>query len=205
MSELEKLNKFIENTTSLIRNKSAYLLKQKNKELKKNNPTLYADLVRWYDRIFGVKPELNGCAMTFIEKFMEIKVLTDEQKINRMELRSKLKEGKVVCINSVYYSNKSKHLTNAICDEIHARYGSAVFEYYTPKPTIEDATIIEENIPAGNVKLEDMFTNKAVVSNNTPDFEKMTVAELKQFAKDKDIEITGRRKADIIEEIKAAL
>lgn len=39
----------------------------------------------------------------------------------------------------------------------------------------------------------------------TEDFERMTVAELKQFASDNSIEIKAKNKAELIEEIKIAL
>jgi hypothetical protein len=130
IQELISFYKFKENTVRLIKSRSASFLKHKDKFIKTNYPTIYNDLKTYYETIFKSKCDLNGCAITFIEKFTELNQLSLSEIIYRMELKSKLKDGKVFQIDNVYYTSKAKHLTNEVCDRIYSLYGMSAFEYY---------------------------------------------------------------------------
>ena len=197
MEELQQFCLFKENTTRIIKITSAHFLRFKSKELKKKHPNLYKDLEYWYKRIFGIKPILNGCSMTFIEKFSELRILTEIEITNRMELKSRLKSGKVFSINNIYYCDKSKHLTNAVCEQIYNIYGKDAFETYVKVEDFEDAVIVDDTMK--KLTIEDMFKNET----EQPKFDDMTVKELKAYAKENNIELVNRRRADIIEELKA--
>jgi len=216
MTEIQQYNIFVQNTTRIIKNTSAAFLRQKDKHIKKNHPTMYSDLIKWYIRIFQIKPQLNGCAMTFIEKFAELKVLNETQILNRMKLTSKLKDGKIALIDNVYYSNKSKHLTNEICTRIHNMYGIGHFEYYVQSEDLEEAVILEDE-SVGEFFLDEtlseseLFTQEETIDEIQEldevikiDFQNSSIKELKEYAKLNNIGITSRRKQDIIDEINKA-
>jgi hypothetical protein len=148
--------------------------------------------------------------MTLIEKFSELKTLNQTQILNRMKLTSKLKDGKIAMIDNVYYSNKSKHLTNYICKRILAVYGMNHFEYYVESEDLEDAVIIEdetvetffidetqEDVDLEVKELLDSHVKK-------PIFTEMTVPQLKAYAKENGIKLVARRRDDIIDELNKA-
>lgn len=196
---------FIENTEKLIRAKRKSLLRQDTDLIKNNYPQMYSELIRYYKIIFGIKLNLKGCANDFIDAFFKLKSLKPEQIMERIAVKSKIKENFVAYIDGNYYSNQSPNLTNTICKQIYQKYGMLAFEHYE-----EGSDVIEIEKQAKTMTIQDVsehFENMEgfEARENINLQETMTISELRQFAKDNNLTITKRKKIEIIEELKSQL
>ena len=88
-----------------------------------------------------------------------------------------------------------KHQRTGVVIELTTPNPGGLWELYEPNelPTIEEPTIAEPVIEEIEEEPVEVF-----------DLTSMSVAELKQYAKDNDIELTGTKKAEIIKDIALA-
>ena len=91
-------------------------------------------------------------------------------------------------------------LTNAIAEA----NGNEVIDYVSEDDKAKDAKRKEKMAEkTAQVKTEAKEEKKEEVKTETVDYDKMTVAELKDLAKEKNISVTGLKKAEIIEKLAA--
>lgn len=152
MEQLVEILQFIQRTQAVIRKYPQRFLQQTNNELMRNYPDIHRDLQRHYYAIFKEKIESTGCGSCFLDKFMELKSLKISQMAEKIQIQSRLKDCIVVQINGVYYSNRSPHLTNEICDEIFKKYGASYFDYYKHTVSTKPDAEFGENITAADVQ-----------------------------------------------------
>lgn len=117
----------------------------------RNYPDIHKDLQRHYYAVFKEKIESTGCGSCFLDKFMELKTLKINQMAEKIQIQSRLKDGIVVQIDGVYYSNRSPHLTNEICDVIFNKYGASYFDYYKHTVSEKHDATFGENLSAADV------------------------------------------------------
>lgn len=132
MNKLTEFYYFIETATEAIHRYPQRFLQQDNKEFKQNYPNLHRQLEKQYYAIFGVKVRSGGCGSCFVDRLFELRQLKLYEVMNRLNLNSQLKDGYVANIEGEFYSAKSPHLTNEICDKIYQKYGMKYFERYEP-------------------------------------------------------------------------
>ncbi len=95
-----------------------------------------------------------------------------------------------------------KLVIGALTNAIAVANGNEVIDYTTEEDKAKDAKRKER--PAEKVsKVEKKEETKEEVKEETVDYDKMTVAELKEIAKEKGISVTGLKKAEIIEKLAA--
>ena len=91
-------------------------------------------------------------------------------------------------------------LTNAIAEA----NGNEVIDYVSEDDKAKDAKRKEKMAEkTAQVKTEAKEEKKEEVKTETVDYDKMTVAELKDLAKEKNISVAGLKKAEIIEKLAA--
>jgi hypothetical protein len=152
MEQLVEILQFIQRTQSVVRKYPQRFLQQTNNELMRNYPDIHRDLQRHYYAVFKEKIESTGCGSCFLDKFMELKSLKISQMAEKIQIQSRLKDGIVVQMDGEYYSNRSPHLTNEICDEIYKKYGASYFDYYKHTVSAKPDAEFGENITADDVQ-----------------------------------------------------
>ena len=95
-----------------------------------------------------------------------------------------------------------KLVIGALTNAIAVANGNEVIDYTTEEDKAKDAKRKERTAEKAS-KVEKKEETKEEVKEETVDYDKMTVAELKEIAKEKGISVTGLKKAEIIEKLAA--
>ena len=95
-----------------------------------------------------------------------------------------------------------KLVIGALTNAIAVANGNEVIDYTTEEDKAKDAKRKERTAEKVS-KVEKKEETKEEVKEETVDYDKMTVAELKEIAKEKGISVTGLKKAEIIEKLAA--
>ena len=95
-----------------------------------------------------------------------------------------------------------KLVIGALTNAIAVVNGNEVIDYTTEEDKAKDAKRKERTAEKVS-KVEKKEETKEEVKEETVDYDKMTVAELKEIAKEKGISVTGLKKAEIIEKLAA--
>ncbi len=95
-----------------------------------------------------------------------------------------------------------KLVIGALTNAIAVANGNEVIDYTTEEDKAKDAKR-KERAAEKVSKVEKKEETKEEVKEETVDYDKMTVAELKEIAKEKGISVTGLKKAEIIEKLAA--
>lgn len=95
-----------------------------------------------------------------------------------------------------------KLVIGALTNAIAVANGNEVIDYTTEEDKAKDAKRKERAAEKAS-KVEKKEETKEEVKEETVDYDKMTVAELKEIAKEKGISVTGLKKAEIIEKLAA--
>lgn len=203
-----KYFEFIESTKKLINSKPTRFFNQSNKEFTENYPNLYSKLRYWYREIFKCDINLRTCSI-FVDTFFELNNLKINQVMEKIQLFHTLKPGRLFEIDNIDYSNKSKHLTNEICEQIFRKYGAGAFEKYDPnwreKPVINHEDIKEDlrkPLTKQTAKKHFEIIPESVKLPEEKPLNRMNLKELRQYAQDNGLIITKRVKKDIVKELK---
>lgn len=186
--------------------KSVAASKLDNNFLKTNYPELTNELETWFTKLCPSLPFRTGCASCFSDHFWHLKTMSINEIINKMNLLHKLKDEIVLDWKGQYYSNKSPHLTNEICQELHDRFGAHVFEKFDKEWRSKVVTIddIDKEITADT--LTEFFAEEAkpvIEEESEPvieetDMSNLTRKELEALAKEKNIKYFGVKTVDLI-------
>ena len=95
-----------------------------------------------------------------------------------------------------------KPVIGALTNAIAVANGNEVIDYTTEEDKAKDAKRKERTAEKVS-KVEKKEETKEEEKEETVDYDKMTVAELKEIAKEKGISVTGLKKAEIIEKLAA--
>ena len=95
-----------------------------------------------------------------------------------------------------------KLVIGALTNAIAVANGNEVIDYTTEEDKAKDAKRKERTAEKVS-KVEKKEETEEEVKEETVDYDKMTVAELKEIAKEKGISVTGLKKAEIIEKLAA--
>jgi len=95
-----------------------------------------------------------------------------------------------------------KLVIGALTNAIAVANGNEVIDYTTEEDKAKDAKRKERTAEKVS-KVEKKEETKEEEKEETVDYDKMTVAELKEIAKEKGISVTGLKKAEIIEKLAA--
>ena len=95
-----------------------------------------------------------------------------------------------------------KLVIGALTNAIAVANGNEVIDCTTEEDKAKDAKRKERTAEKAS-KVEKKEETKEEVKEETVDYDKMTVAELKEIAKEKGISVTGLKKAEIIEKLAA--
>ena len=95
-----------------------------------------------------------------------------------------------------------KLVIGALTNAIAVANGNEVIDYTTEEDKAKDAKRKERTAEKAS-KVEKKEETKEEEKEETVDYDKMTVAELKEIAKEKGISVTGLKKAEIIEKLAA--
>ena len=95
-----------------------------------------------------------------------------------------------------------KLVIGALTNAIAVANGNEVIDYTTEEDKAKDAKRKERAAEKAS-KVEKKEETKEEEKEETVDYDKMTVAELKEIAKEKGISVTGLKKAEIIEKLAA--
>ncbi|HPG73375.1 MAG TPA: hypothetical protein PLM49_03725 [Bacteroidales bacterium] len=215
MKQVVEYYRFIERTDDLIRRYPQRFLSQPNSKIIVSYPEIHKDMKRFYKLVFGISYEFGGCSSCFMDRYFELKNLKLTQIMNKMQLKSKLRDGVVVQIDGTYYSNESPHLTNEVCNKIYAKYGSTYFEHYEKVEPDNSVMDVPEKFTADDLE---KFFEKEMPMNfdiqngelvdgepeaiTQPDFGVMKITELREYAKRAGVELKSKKKAEIINELK---
>ena len=97
-----------------------------------------------------------------------------------------------------------KLVIGALANAIAEANGNEVIDYVSEDDKAKEAKRKEKMAEkTAQVKTEAKEEKKEEVKTETVDYDKMTVAELKDLAKEKNISVTGLKKAEIIEKLAA--
>ena len=94
-----------------------------------------------------------------------------------------------------------KLVIGALTNAIAVANGNEVIDYITDEDKAKEAKRKEKNSKVD--KKEEVKKEVKEEKKETVDYDKMTVAELKEIAKEKSINVTGLKKAEIIEKLAA--
>ncbi len=187
----------------------------------KDRPELYRKMNEYYLLVFKqTKINFSNCTALLEANYFLLR-LNKLEIMKRIELKSKLKDGFVAKIEGVWYSNKSPHLTNAICRKIYQVYGDRAFDVY--EPDAYDSEVPEElkdekfdeYFDIGKlkerepVKIEPEVVEKLTIDENKttlklkvdPNFDSMTLKEIRAWAKENNIKVKGRTRQDVMNSI----
>lgn len=209
--DLLRFIEFKEESGKLIKSKTAtYFTK-----IEQKHPQLYKDFLYFYDKLLHKKPKQNNC-MAFIDGCIELIFLKDNQIINRIMIKHRLKDNMAFQIDGKYYASKNTKLTNEICEKIYQKYGAEAFEHYelnTEKaPDLKEITkkAVTEHFEVVPKEIKDIIEPKEEPKEEPKDaLELLTHKELVEMIKQlrqsgKTVEKKGNKKADLIEAIKNA-
>ena len=96
-----------------------------------------------------------------------------------------------------------KLVIGALTNAIAVANGNEVIDYTTEEDKAKDAKRKERAAEKASKVEKKEETKEKEEKKETVDYDKMTVAELKEIAKEKGISVTGLKKAEIIEKLAA--
>lgn len=199
MEKVITVIEFIEKVNSLVKSRPQRYFSMANKDFALAHPQLYRELQNNYNAVFktNIKLDTSKCSNCFLDKFFELRQLKNHEIMERIELLHKMREGFVAKVDGVYYSSKSKHLTNEACEKIYKQFGLKAFESYDndwrSKVAKYSVTDIEKAISKESIK--DFFENY-----EEEDYTSLSYQELLKVAKEQGIK--SRKKDEILKQLK---
>jgi hypothetical protein len=197
VQEIIKFLKFRDEVKALMQSRSMAQLT--NQYLQQNHADLLNQLEKWHKKFNPGQAFKTGCSSCFFDHFIILSYLSINQIVEKMNLLHKIKEDRVVQFEGQFYSAKSPHLTNEICEKLFNRFGPELFEKYDHDWRSKVITVADVEREITKESLTDFFEIVPEVENN---LSALSYKELQQLYKEK----TGKSpvklsKAKLIEEL----
>ena len=203
MEKIITVINFIKKVNELVKSRPQRYFSMANKDFALAHPQLYRELQDNYNMVYKTDIRLNSskCSNCFLDKFFELRQLKNHEIMERIELLHKMREGFVAKVDGVYYSSKSKHLTNEACEKIYKKFGFKAFESYDKnwrsKVAKYGITDIEKAISKESIK--DFFEDFEE-EVEAKDYNSLSYQELLKVAKEQGIKT--RKKHEILKQLK---
>lgn len=189
MEEIIKFFKFLDRVEKLLSSMSMKFLTIEYLKAKHN------DLLQQMEYYYGLFYDKKGAccgANQFYDSFILLKTLNKNKIVKIMNVKHKIKGEVVYDIDGQFYSAKSPHLTNEVCEKIFKRYGSDAFDYYDKDWKNNEIKLDDVEKAMTQKELEKNF---AIMPKNNKDEIKETIIQDKQEDK------VEEKKEEIIEEV----
>ena len=212
MNEIIEFLRFKELAVSLFKAYPQRMFIAYNGQLQQQYPEFTKNLQKYYHRLTQKTLDIRGgCSNCVVDAIIYLNSLSLQKIINRMQLKHKIKEGILIRHKGEFYTKDSPHLTNEICEEIYKDSGMYYFESYDEnwKETTEkiEAPDIDNKVTADMLEKFFIIHGKpepeAEPEPHLIDFDSMQLSELKNYASRVEHKLKSRKKADIINELKA--